>query len=256
MTQTHKLVPIEPTDEMLEAGKEYCCTMNPMPRTVYKAMLASAPEVGEAGTDKVERNYVYEDGIEPGYDKEPAVILALRNTDLQKRVEQLEDLLSSAYNIANRNGEDTHWLRFAAQLHVHGISPVTAKTFKILPSDEGYQPDRTAELEEEVERLRAYEEGLNDVIAWMKERGLYHDADYFGEGADFAAILTEHEQQVSACVERQFEDKVKRLVEALNKCVYAMEHTLIADGQELQVYKDYDDSLRTANTLIIEVEET
>jgi len=63
------------------------------------------------------------------------MVLALSNTELKKRIAVLEDLLSSAYNIANRNGEHTHWERFAGQLHVNGISPVTAKTFKILPSD-------------------------------------------------------------------------------------------------------------------------
>ena len=105
------------------------------------------------------------------------------------------------------------------------------------------QPDRTAQLEaklaerdEEIERLQSYEQGLNEVIEWMKERGLYHDADYFDEGADFAVILTEHEQQVSACAERQLEDKVKRLVEALS-----------ASNKELH---NWDDSLRISAELL------
>jgi len=275
--------------------------------------LASAPEVGEAVADKVERNYIYEDGEEPGYDKEPAIILALRNTELQKRVEQLEDLLSSAYNIANRDGKDTHWFRFAAQLHVHGISPVTAKTFKILPSDEGYQPDRTAEQDdcepvfwtqltpsgkvayfygkpmysterneihtvplyarkptdrtaqieaqlaerdEEIERLQSYEQGLNEVIAWMKERGLYHDADYFGEGADFAAILTEHEQQVSAFVERQFKADKAKLLDAIQRNQFALivlktmcDVAGLKAGQE-KAYEMFEDN----NKLLAEME--
>ena len=71
----------------------------------------------------------------PSVSDEAVTMLALNNTVLQKRISVLEGLLSSAYNIANRNGESTHWQRFASQLHVNGISPVTAKTFKILPSD-------------------------------------------------------------------------------------------------------------------------
>lgn len=68
-------------------------------------------------------------------DSEPITKIALENTSLKKRIATLEDLLSSTYNIANRNGENTHWHRFAGQLHINGISPVTPKTFKILPSD-------------------------------------------------------------------------------------------------------------------------
>lgn len=176
--------------------------------------LASAPEVGEAGKDKIERNYVYEDGIEPGYDKEPAVILALRNTELQKRVEQLEDLLSSAYNIANRNGEDTHWLRFAAQLHVHGISPITAKTFKILPSDENYQPDRTAQLEAELARYKQHY--TNAVKGRMDFRNSFR-----AERARNA----------------QLEADNKRLVEALlyttSRLIYTDNTQLIANNKKL-----------------------
>ena len=81
--------------------------------------------------------------------QEPVSVLALKNTELSRRIDVLEDLLSSAYTIANRKGIDTHWFRFCSQLHVNGISPVTAKTFKILPSDPEYtaqQPDIVAEL--------------------------------------------------------------------------------------------------------------
>lgn len=38
-----KLVPVEPTGPMLEAGRELHPTDNPIPRTIYKAMLAAAP---------------------------------------------------------------------------------------------------------------------------------------------------------------------------------------------------------------------
>ena len=87
---------------------------------------------------------------------EPVAVLALKNTELSNRVDVLEDLLSSAYAIANRNGENTHWGRFSGQLHVNGINPVTAKTFKILTSDPEYttqQPDNTKLIGELVEAL-------------------------------------------------------------------------------------------------------
>lgn len=52
-----------------------------------------------------------------------------------KRELELEDLLRSACAIAERKGADTAWERFSARLAEAGISPVTAKVFKILPSD-------------------------------------------------------------------------------------------------------------------------
>ncbi len=106
----------------------------------------------------------WEYGEEPAgepYTGEPVAVLALKNTELSKRVAVLEDLLSSAYTIANRKGIDTHWFRFAAQLHINGISQVTAKTFKILPSDPEYtttQPDIVAELVKALEETVAIAE--------------------------------------------------------------------------------------------------
>lgn len=98
-------------------------------------------------------DYVHIDDIRALLERSPSVsgeavtMLALNNTVLQKRISVLEDLLSSAYNIANRNGENTHWERFAGQLHINGIRPITAKTFKILPSDielSAYKPQDKA----------------------------------------------------------------------------------------------------------------
>lgn len=48
---------------------------------------------------------------------------------------QLEDLLRSALCIAIRNGEDTAWGRFAYSISSLGIGAVTARTYRILPSD-------------------------------------------------------------------------------------------------------------------------
>lgn len=49
---------------------------------------------------------------------------------------QLQDLLNSAMAIANRKGEDTAWIRFQDRLVDVGISGITARTFKRLPSDD------------------------------------------------------------------------------------------------------------------------
>lgn len=48
---------------------------------------------------------------------------------------ELEDLLSSARAIAKREGAETAWARFDERLAGAGISAITAKVFKVLPSD-------------------------------------------------------------------------------------------------------------------------
>jgi hypothetical protein len=50
-------------------------------------------------------------------------------------IEELRQLLHSAHAIAERKGEDVHWERFAASIAKVGIGPVTARTYRILPSD-------------------------------------------------------------------------------------------------------------------------
>jgi len=49
---------------------------------------------------------------------------------------ELEDLLISARAIAERKGEGTAWKRFSERLQKAGIGSVTARTFRVLPSDE------------------------------------------------------------------------------------------------------------------------
>lgn len=39
-------------------------------------------------------------------------------------------------------------------------------------------------------------EHLDDVIAWLKYRGLYDEIDYLNEGPDFSEILTNHEHEL------------------------------------------------------------
>jgi len=62
---------------------------------------------------------------------------------------KLEDLLRSACNIAERQGADTHWQRFIDSVNSIGLNGVTARTYKVLPSDKndvstpGYMGDVT-----------------------------------------------------------------------------------------------------------------
>lgn len=53
-----------------------------------------------------------------------------------QRETELEDLLVSARAIAERKGVDTAWVRFSERLGKAGIGCITAKTFRVLESDE------------------------------------------------------------------------------------------------------------------------
>lgn len=53
----------------------------------------------------------------------------------QERIEELEDLLTSAHAIATRKGADTAWERFSERLTKAGIGSVTARVFKRLPDN-------------------------------------------------------------------------------------------------------------------------
>ncbi len=48
---------------------------------------------------------------------------------------EMRELLHSAHAIAVRKGEDVAWERFAASIQALGIGPVTARTYRVLPSD-------------------------------------------------------------------------------------------------------------------------
>lgn len=53
----------------------------------------------------------------------------------REKTKQLSELLSSAYAIALRKGNGTAWNRFAKSIENLGISPITARTYRILKSD-------------------------------------------------------------------------------------------------------------------------
>ena len=138
--------------------------------------------------DKQRQQDAFESGFQAALSQpnEPVTLLALKNTQLQKRIDLLEDLLTSAHNIANRNGADTHWLRFAGQLHVNGISCVTAKTFKILPSDDNYSaPPSASELEQANKALEGKIVKLTTQVNILEEL----QDEYLDEIADLTAKL-------------------------------------------------------------------
>jgi ABC-type uncharacterized transport system ATPase subunit len=66
------------------------------------------------------------------------------------------------------------------------------------------------------EREEIAGEHLDDIILWLKERGLYDDIDYQDEGPDFPAILTMHENELIAQGNRT-PKSVEVLLEALRK---------------------------------------
>ena len=61
---------------------------------------------------------------------------------LERELAAVRDLLRSAHAIAERKGERTAWDRFAASCLKLGVGAVTARTYKILPSDEESSNDK------------------------------------------------------------------------------------------------------------------
>jgi len=53
-----------------------------------------------------------------------------------KRELELEELVRSACAIAERKGEGTHWGRFINSANQAGLNGITARTYRVLPSDE------------------------------------------------------------------------------------------------------------------------
>lgn len=51
------------------------------------------------------------------------------------REKRMEELLTSAAAIAGRRGVGTAWERFGASIRAEGIGQITARTYRVLPSD-------------------------------------------------------------------------------------------------------------------------
>lgn len=61
--------------------------------------------------------------------------MMLSTDQFSAREKELEELLRSACSIADRKGAHTAWDRFAASIHKVGLNGVTARTYRVLPSD-------------------------------------------------------------------------------------------------------------------------
>jgi hypothetical protein len=61
---------------------------------------------------------------------------------------RLEELLISARAIAERKGEGTAWERFSNSIAKEGIGSVTARTYRILPSDKEFPTAQDVEVPE------------------------------------------------------------------------------------------------------------
>ena len=55
------------------------------------------------------------------------------------REKRMEELLTSAAAIAGRRGVGTAWERFGASIRAEGIGQITARTYRVLPSDDEYR---------------------------------------------------------------------------------------------------------------------
>ncbi len=77
---------------------------------------------------------------------------------LMAQLGALEELLRSAHAIAARKGEHTAWDRFAASCQALGIGSVTARVYRVLPSDEEPPDSLTPEA-----RCQALEQQLTNA---------------------------------------------------------------------------------------------
>lgn len=89
---------------------------------VRASMMEFLMKLDQAATDFLERDKALREALE-------------RAQAAVQRQDELVDLLVSARAIAERQGEDTAWDRFSQRIASFGIGCITAKIFKILPSD-------------------------------------------------------------------------------------------------------------------------
>jgi hypothetical protein len=116
------------------------------------------------------------------------------------------------------------------------------------------------DLIEEIQRLESYEEGLNQVINWLRQRELYWEGDYQDEGADFDAILTEHEEIIVQQLESStasLQAENKRLLEALkasNKLLYRANDYFFAQEDKKHLAEDFGVVATVNGALITDIE--
>lgn len=96
----------------------------------------AAMHCGKSAREAVEIACIYECGCGNGIDTLQLDSCDSAPDSVRNREAELEDLLVSARAIAEREGLDTAWERFSNRLKAAGIGSITAKTFRVLPSDQ------------------------------------------------------------------------------------------------------------------------
>lgn len=159
---------------------------------------------------------------------------------LQEEVNELRDLLVSAHAIAKRHGENTAWKRWSERLTNAGIGHVTAKVFKVLPSDEevikSHQmyaaPDNTRYWEHpELEESPCLDCSKDVVPVMVKVRG-----NLAAEGVDTWKI-----KHIDKCVAPIVKALQEGGIDMLSSCCghgLNVGAITLADGRELLLVKD------------------
>lgn len=92
------------------------------------------------------RNLTNLEAIEEAITALPRCVAEIERLGVDKlRFEQMEDLLRSAHAIAARKGAGVAWERFAASIAKLGIGSVTARTYRVLESDQADPPKEGAD---------------------------------------------------------------------------------------------------------------
>ncbi len=79
-----------------------------------------------AWTDYAEASYLHADAM---------LAERAKNEQEPAKPDEKDELLRAACAIAERGGEGTHWGRFAESIRKVGLNGITARTYRILPSD-------------------------------------------------------------------------------------------------------------------------
>lgn len=95
-----------------------------------------------------------------------------------EREQQLEELVRSACAIADRRGAETAWDRFTASAKSLGLNGVTARTYRILPSDKPAQEAEQASASPADPILATWPEEI-----WL-QAGEEEPDEYPGSGSD------------------------------------------------------------------------
>lgn len=93
---------------------------------------------------------IVHDPLCPGYEFERYVNWYIFTVPDAYILKECRELLRSAHAIAERQGRDTHWERFAASIRGLSIGSVTARPYKINAYERSVVPEQKAEMKEKL----------------------------------------------------------------------------------------------------------